>query len=272
VRFGLGGLLLFAAAMKAEQLPPISSPWIPSAMWWLVVLEFGFAAWLLAGLLPQLTWWLAFGCFSAFGVTAGMKLFWGEADCGCFGAVLLSPTAALAIDSTAVLLLISCKKPAGIARGGRRWLALVIVAVVLLGGWLESSRALAPIISRSRHVAANWSPGMRFPLLPHLDMGSELGVGEWSLLLVRPGCHHCEALCVRLMGDRLGGLPDELGSVVVLFVVPPTADSRSACLAFPRQARFTASHDLPIATPLLVRISNGLIVDVVQPDLMGAAT
>lgn len=96
LRMILGLFLLTAAGLKAYQLAtePVAGS-APLAWRWLVVAELAFEAglgvWLLAGVWASASWGVTMGCFMLFACVSAWKGFQGEASCGCFGRVSVSP-------------------------------------------------------------------------------------------------------------------------------------------------------------------------------------
>jgi len=108
VRFLLGSILLVAAALKAESLFLSSATLFTTGLLTagLVLTELVLAGFLFSGAMPRPTWWAAVLCFGSFAIVASVKIWRGEADCGCFGAVATPPWVALAIDLAALGMLL----------------------------------------------------------------------------------------------------------------------------------------------------------------------
>jgi len=159
LRIALAALLLFAALMKSEQLWASSPHPFASPTFALILFEFVFAAWLLTGWLPRLTWWLAVPCFTAFAFVAGVKALSGQSDCGCFGAVHLPPILALAIDLVALAALILCRSGVVGSNSTRphfAGLVLLVALPALAQRWVSNESPLvqvAPGVRMSAEVA-----------------------------------------------------------------------------------------------------------------------
>jgi len=111
VRVLLGVLLLVAAGLKAHQLAtePVAERDLLSNRTFLVVwveLELLFGTWFVSGLLPRAAWVAAMHCFLLFAIVAALKAFSGEASCGCFGRVEVSPWYTLGLDAGALAALV----------------------------------------------------------------------------------------------------------------------------------------------------------------------
>ncbi|MBN2022776.1 MAG: hypothetical protein JW809_08260 [Pirellulales bacterium] len=103
VRALLGLLLLAAAVLKAHQLAtePVLGAGLLDSRWVLIAtveFELFFGLWLLAGLLPRLTWAAAIGCFVLFAGVSLHKALSGAASCGCFGRVEVNPWYTCTLD------------------------------------------------------------------------------------------------------------------------------------------------------------------------------
>ena len=139
VRIFLGLLLVVAGGLKAHQLA--TEPVVTNGIEWMravlileMEVEIAFGFWLIGGLLPRTTWLAALGCFTVFcGVTL-YKGIGGQASCGCFGRISVSPWYTLTLDVIAVAALL-WRRPAGGNTGGSagRWrVRLGIVAGLVL--------------------------------------------------------------------------------------------------------------------------------------------
>ena len=96
VRIVLAVVLLTAAALKCHQLatePTIGTGLLESRWFLMTTVEFElfFGLWLLANILPKLTWAAALICFGLFTCISFHKAFSGYASCGCFGRVQVRP-------------------------------------------------------------------------------------------------------------------------------------------------------------------------------------
>jgi hypothetical protein len=65
--------------------------------------------WLLFGKRQQAAWLLAMVTFLSFAVVSAYQGFVGQASCGCFGQVSVSPFYALAVDLAVLVLLSTCR-------------------------------------------------------------------------------------------------------------------------------------------------------------------
>ena len=141
LRVCLGSCLLIAAAAKGFQLAtePTAEVSLMTSRWFLVtVVEFEIllGLCLLADVYPKSVWRITLGCFLVFACVSAYRAFAGEASCGCFGSVEVSPWLTLCIDVVAVLALlrwrpdVSCNT--GPAQPKRAIPATAVVALLWL--------------------------------------------------------------------------------------------------------------------------------------------
>jgi len=224
----LGLLLLTAAALKTHQLvtePTLETGILDSRWFLMAVVEFEFflAIWIFAGLLPVWTWRASIALFAVFSLVTLYKAVSGEASCGCFGRVSISPWFTFTLDVFVLAALLVCR-PA--AQNGQRNAHDSYVPgfdlAMLLGAWLlvavPAAGAIASyepaalghageILGDGRTVLLepeDWV-GMRFPLLDWIETNARLDHGQWTIILYRPGCRRCDELLRRYqMGAGIG--------------------------------------------------------------------
>ncbi len=217
VRVVLGVLLLAAAGLKfadgdfgaADGFGPLASPF-----WRLAVVESEvlLGVWLLLGLAPRVLWLVALLFFS---VLAGASLYLGiegQPSCGCFGAKLpVRPWYSFLLDLTSVAALGWWRPQYGNVSSNWRvrsvhshsfrlassallfMLAAVPASVAIFGSTPAILTDEGDIIGDNSTVVLepeNWI-GKRFPLLKHTDIGSQLMIGRWIVVLYRPDCPRC---------------------------------------------------------------------------------
>lgn len=117
----LGLLLLGATGMKAIAYSPASIPtpaWIINPWITLAILqcEIFLGVWLLSGYSRLAAWFLASIAFGVFAVVNFRSGWIGQASCGCFGAIAVSPWTAFGLDVGVVLLLGTLGRPAGLTQ------------------------------------------------------------------------------------------------------------------------------------------------------------
>ena len=221
LRVLIGILLLISAGTKAHMLattPTIAGGIFESRWFQIFVMEFelAFAVWLVAGLMPRITWCAAVGCFTVFAVVSAGKWITGSENCGCFGAVQVYPAWTLLLDLAIIGLLIAFK-PKGI---GFQWKAflhelpelkrfqrigLVVVAWLVLAvpvTWAMMSvekNDLAELgtefIGADGQKTILLQPekwvGKKLPILPYIEppeVREKLKTGAWTVVLYHHDC------------------------------------------------------------------------------------
>ena len=235
-RLVIAVIILSAAAMKAWQLAtvPAFGDGLLHAWWFsagVVEFELAFGIWLLFGLLPRLTRFAAIILFTVFGGVSLYKALSGEASCGCFGAVQVSPWWTFILDATVVLVLCYCRKcPPDCWRiSVKKLLSIfvlwVVVTVPVLYGVSsikknDLSTLGKEIIGINGHRTIllepdKWANG-KFPLLPFIepaDVRKQLEMGTWTVVLYHHDCPECQRVITELLSK---GVPD-----VICVEIPP---------------------------------------------------
>ena len=101
------------AALKTHQLAtePVLGAGLLDSRWFqaaVVQYEVLLGFWLISGLFPRAACWAALGTFGVFALAAAARGIAGEASCGCFGRVSVSPWLTLVIDVSAIVALCGC--------------------------------------------------------------------------------------------------------------------------------------------------------------------
>lgn len=215
VRRVLGVVLLIAAALKgyAVATEPIIGTGILGTRWFAIAVvnvEMFCGMWLLLSWLPVWTWRGAVALFSLFAVISVSKIIAGEASCGCFGRVPVSPWWTLGFDLVAMGALVwawpmGCTDLASKDGTGARgyamgmpaiaFLAIAVAANVLLSSYRPSFLAEDGVIVGDSGVVVlepeKWV-GKPFPLLKYIDIGDQLATGQWRVLLYHHDCPTCQ--------------------------------------------------------------------------------
>ena len=141
----IGSLLLAAAVLKLQGLAvdPVARVGLFSASWFQVLvieMEVGLGLWLLWGKHRVGAWLATLATFTTF---AGFSFYsgWiGQASCGCFGKLALSPWWAFAVDAVVVVGLLVVRPPfysppreRGFFQAARPMAALVLAYAAILG-------------------------------------------------------------------------------------------------------------------------------------------
>ncbi len=286
VRIALGLLLLTAAALKGHQLAtePTAETSLLTSRWLLIaVVEFElfFGLWLLAGLYPRWTWRGALLCFGAFGSVSLWKAISGEASCGCFGRVPISPWQTLVVDGAIVMLLLhwgperdeSVFKQSSRSANRRAVgvvgvsIAVGIPAALVMAAYRPA--AITPqgaIAGQSQFVVlkpAEWI-GNRFPLIDWVDIGGQLARGEWIVLLYHVGCPECREMIAEY--GQLGHDPHKASDARrVALIQAPHSGSRftgdvdvSSCPGCV-SGQLSDSRRWFVSTPAVVFLEDGVV-------------
>jgi hypothetical protein len=269
VRTVLAAILIGAAVLKGHQLatePVLGSGLLSSRVFLitLVELEWLFGVWLVAGMYPKWTWRVAVGCFGLFACVSLYKGLSGDASCGCFGRVTVSPWWTLTMDLAAVAALLLWapreQAPKGEAAHGvlarrSRLFPLGILLVVVLFAGISGAIAMASfrpamladdgvIIGPGNVIVLEpekWV-GKRFPLLPHIQdypgrlapgeqpLRERLRQGNWIVVLYHHDCPKC--LNEMPKYEQLARLSaaDLTAPRVVLIEIPPYGEANSVKL------------------------------------------
>ncbi|MGH7138921.1 MAG: MauE/DoxX family redox-associated membrane protein, partial [Pirellulales bacterium] len=141
VRITLAIVLITSAALKGYQLTtsPVAETGLLTSRWFLIAVvefEFAFGTWLLAGLFPNQTRCASVASFAAFCAVSLMRALSGEASCGCFGSVAISPWLSGALDVAAVIALCAvtpCSEQTGQRGASLRRLAMPAITSTVIG-------------------------------------------------------------------------------------------------------------------------------------------
>jgi|GEM_PF-279750 len=272
--------LIAAAALKMQVAIDSRAIWTGNAF--LAVVEAAIAFTLMSGIslaATNLVTILVFIIFSLY----SFKLAVSGADvCGCFGAVRLSPWFAVAIDLfvlTTWLVLFGANR-VQLPRSLRTvWslLLVVVAAGAITLGTMTVQVAAEVVTGRELTVLQprTWL-GERCPILGSANIGSELAVGEWIVILHHTGCSACQQL------------HDEYAGVGVKLPLANTPSTRVAFLevGYPesrlsgpdRQSSSLYSIgwlnpeiDWVAPTPCVFRLSDGTVTDVQEHAGLGSS-
>jgi len=235
VRTALGSLLVAAAFLKAHEYivnsfgPPTTLEKVSETS--IVEAELALGLWMLFGLSARLSRLLSIGCFACFAAVSVYKTVNGDSSCGCFGMLSLRPWQMLIFDTAAIAALLLCRPSSPSARkGAPRGLRLLVFVTVLF--WPAVTLAFLinrPAVGTGRVVLRpeDWR-GRCLPLLSHIDIGSRLAAGAWTVILYRRNCEACRTAIAnyeeRARTSESGPGTDR----VALVEVPPYGEAGSA--------------------------------------------
>jgi hypothetical protein len=291
LRVLLAAVLLTAAALKAYQLAtePVAGHGLLDSRWLLmatVEFELLFGIWLLSGSLPKPTWAAALICFSLFACVSLYKGMAGEASCGCWGRVAVSPWWTGIFDLAIVMALLRWQPsaasplPPGEGKGEgalsaisvvRRavgvlaiWLLIGVPAAVAMGSYTSITLSDAgDIIGDDKIVVLEpeeWV-GKRFPLLDYIDIGDKLKDGEWFVILYHYDCPKCQEAIKKLVHEML---VKGKRTHVALIEVPPYGETQSYIslteVGF-WLGRLSSEREWFVITPTQLQLERGIIVE-----------
>ena len=284
-RLSVAALLLTAASAKGYQLAtePIPAAASLSARWLHIAgveLELLLGLCLIARLYLATIWRITAVLFTAFAAVSLAKAISGQASCGCFGRVVVSPWVMLLVDFAVLTALFRWPPP----RWECEWTmethhsmpntmrAAVVMAVFALfglpGAFLMASyepSTLSPhgeIIGQDTVVVLEpegWH-GKRFPLLDHIDIGEHLKVGTWVVLLYHHDCPKCQdvipAYLERARDLSASANAPRIALIDVPKYGPPVITSRGN----PVYGRLNNKREWFVQTPVEIILRDGIVV------------
>jgi len=131
LRWTLGLLLATAAVLKAIQFVQ-APPFERLGPAFLVLGPAWMALWLASGVFRRWLWTCALVLFSGLGAVAGHTAFRGEASCGCFGALQISPWVTLGLDGIAIMALLLTRPKGNTSADGQGRRAILTAGVGVL--------------------------------------------------------------------------------------------------------------------------------------------
>jgi len=311
----LGAILLIAGALKAHHLatePVAGAGWINGRISLMIQaeIEILFGLWLFGGLMPRLSWAGALGCFVLFTGVTLYRGITGEASCGCFGKVSVNPWYTLVLDLGAIAALLwqrpdlSEGKPAANRRG--RLITVAAAGVVLCVAAGAAMAMYTParlgadgqILGDDPYVflePATW-PGKRLPLLRHIvdvpgaakdanargvsgtDVSAQLAKGQWTAVLYRHNCSHCQESVPRFEKMCLKAGPGGGFTKVAMIELPPYAPPGKSLLAPDSpcvQGRLSDRRQWFVQTPVALFLADGAVTGLLtegDEDAGAAAT
>jgi hypothetical protein len=273
---GLKGYELFAGPLPATSL------WTSrSFLFGVIEAESFLGLWLLSGLWARGARWTAlaaFGVFFAVSLTKGLS---GEASCGCFGPLPVSPQWSAGLDLGAIiaLWLLHPAESAGWPPGalwprGAAMLSLFLLIGGTGGMLLVVSRPAG--VDASGEIDVNQSVillepekwvGRRCPLLPYTDIGEELAQGKWLVVLYNHDCPRCQAIMPVYEAMVHGAGSDPAAPRIAFLAVPPYGRPHGefAWGSGSRQGRLDEGKKWFVRIPTVLRLQDG----VVQPESRG---
>jgi hypothetical protein len=259
ILFGL--VLLAASGLKTYQLtrsPPQSGQsWLDAPVVVVApsISELLLAAFLLSGLWPATLRRIAIRVFALFAAFALYEAIIGRKNCGCFGAVRVSPWITAAFDLCAVAAGVATAAVWGIRRP------------VVVTGDLAAANGVDPFGAPDSLVVlepSGWA-NKPFALASHIDGGAQLADGRWIVLLVHHDCDHCIAAVPRY--EALAQAHPEIKLAIV--EMPPYAGAGEELPITPvltLTGRLDTTRDWFATTPVVVLLKDGIVQQAAEGD------
>jgi hypothetical protein len=276
----LGLVLLIAAAFKGYQLStePTLEKGLLSSRWFLILeveFEIAFGLLLLSGLYRRLAWLAAIACFSIFSFVTFYKGISGEATCGCFGKVEISPWYTLIFDLAAVIMLLIFRpqmqhQPFHI---NLRPTIILIVLALLIG--LPSAHAMinySPTTLNDNGIIEGegnfvilepkkWI-GKQFPLFKYINISDMLSQGNWIILFYRHDCHKCLQAISKYREMANETVSNGNFMKIAFLELPPyeeiDAEIRESWAPYIK-GKLDNRHEWYVATPIIMTLRNGQV-------------
>ena len=276
----LGCLLLLAATLKIEQfaLETYSSDSFITSKFFFTILiecELLLGIWLLSRIYERQARIVAIGFFSVFSIAATVNGLQGESSCGCFGRVSISPWWTLALDLLAVIALFKWKPIAilthQIPSHRSNLKSCILLAIIVIGTSFTMLVSSKPsqvnedgvIQGESELVILEpeeWT-GQTLPIYKHIDIGSQLLTGDWSLVLYHHDCIKCKEMIPKYHYLANDVPADNTGRKIALVETPPYKDKVEVIKNTRTliNGRLSNKYDWFIQTPVEITLENGKV-------------
>jgi thiol-disulfide isomerase/thioredoxin len=174
-------LLLAAASLKISEA--LTHGFKKSWIFLVVCLDLLLGIWLLSGRRKSWALMVSAGTFLCFALATLSMIFQGITDCGCFGAIQLSPKITYWID---VMAFLAAMWAQGLSRF-RILLPLVLIPAVTL---------YLAVMTLAGHPSpkARIEVGNPWPPKGAVDCPADLSQGRWIVLIYDSTCGHCRSL------------------------------------------------------------------------------
>lgn len=279
-----------------------------------VEFELVLGIWLLSGVFKRFIWILTLACFCVFCCVTLYKAITGAASCGCFGAVHVNPWITLfVVDLPAVLTLVVFR-PMNIWFSIRCFNKLLIRIVCLTIRMLGRSsshlrmvykRAFGSLVSMhtvtlsiallltlcvTTPILAFNTPkktttsyeilepetwvGEELPILDHIDIGEQLRMGNWLVVLYHYGCPDCTKVA-RVFKEIARGFNGKEGVMrIALVEVPPYNQGLRGHVSLCRYGELDQTKEWFVTTPVILLIQGGQVLrswdaQILKYDILG---
>ncbi len=286
-------LLFFAAAMKWRQLPVVERLGDDllhrqSFVGGQIVFEASLAAWLLSGTAAKWSRRVALAAFGVFACVALYEAVGGAESCGCFGQFKVNPWITVIVDLLFAGTLARSPWWHGLKTrpmNGRRFgiFGACLIAIIGLTVW-RYNQSLAVdkggndgILFTQDGLAIldtdNWV-GKPLPIASYLNAtspSSKIAVtgyqtGNVVIMIYSNECDHCR----RAVPRYVAWLKDNSKTTPFWFVEMPPYAKADEALVSPALGinclRLSDQHEWFAQTPVLVKLENGIVTQVVEGD------
>lgn len=223
------------------------------------------------------SWAASLAIFSAFIIMTAFRLFGGAVTCDCFGGFGVAPQITLTLDVAVVAILLTNRPPRAqdstAALRARRWRrsASIVCYLAIAGisiGSLQSrqQRRDATGIDQFGDLLIidprEWV-GHPLALVPHINDGSRLSVGRWSVIFFRHDCPRRQQLVDRQLAfANTRRFSESTADRLALVEVPPYQSSTLAVPSEVESLRLTDRYRWLFRTPLEASIEDGSVISI----------
>jgi hypothetical protein len=203
--------------------------------------------------------------FCCFALTAFAKAILGHTSCACFGPIDVNPWYTLALDLTAVasLVLFGSGLPHFTAKRVAILSAIAGLLVVVAFGAVIRGKASRTGRQESAMLKPKEWIGTQLPILGQIDIGNQLGNGNWIVVLVHRDCPMCRRAVVRSMQltHQFGiSLSDWCVAVVEISGRgPDTAGIPTISSDSPILGRVSRDVKWSVTTPVVLWVVDGIV-------------
>ena len=233
----------------------------------LTQLELGIGIWALVGKhqlkVERVLLWL----FSSFFAISVAKFVRGDADCGCFGVITVSPIYTIVLDAGLIVWLAKDLKQQAIV-ATRLGLQPFVMWMLIIASVFTSLFLILRFKTTTLEELANASGddtvvlrpndwvGRKLPILKYVEPPHELGNGRWLCVLVKPDCPACE--------DVIAASASPETTIAVAYIdIGVHASKREDGNWF----RLTDNYRWFSKTPILIHLDDGIVKHVADQFL-----
>ncbi len=221
-----------------------------------------------------------FGVFALYSFVLGSL---GVPACGCFGALTVSPWLAFGID---VLVLATWVSFSTVWVRRKRlsilvpWFGLLVAASLTTAAVGESAVETTAQVLTGRPATvlrpASWV-GNRLPILDSTSLGTRLSLGEWIIVLHRPGCSACIALHDEYENLGIEFAAERVRKRGVAFIEVGYRDSRLSSPDRPTNDAYEIGWldekiDWFAPTPTVLLLRDGIVTYASEYAIVGSST